>query len=125
MRRVPLPFAAATRPIDAATPSERAAIAQMLKDTGGTIFVHGASTFLQDERLQGKTSPASDADQAAGEGPACCKLERRVHYARAGLLTWAWTQRVNARGRPTGRFRQPASRATEAPSEFVKFLLST
>ena len=118
--------------VDAATPSERAMIAQMLKDTGSTTFIHGASTVLQDERPQGKTSPASEADQAAGkyppeydrqvfltrheaasflrigvrklerlravgEGPACCKFGRQVFYARADLLTWAWTQRVNAR----------------------------
>ena len=104
----------------------------MLKDTGSTTFVHGASTVLQDERPQGKTSPASDADQAAGkhppeyrhrafltkheaasvlrigvrkleclqaaaDGPACCKFGRQVCYARADLLTWTWTQRVNAR----------------------------
>lgn len=54
--------------VDAATPSERAVIAKMLKDTGSTTFVHGASTFWQDERLQGKTSP-SEAAHAAGRHP--------------------------------------------------------
>ena len=118
--------------VDAATPSERAVIARMLKDAGSTTFIHGASTFVQDDRPQGKTSPASEADQAAGrhppeyrrqvfltkheaasflrigvrklerlqaagEGPACCSFGRQVCYARADLLTWAWTQRVNAR----------------------------
>ncbi len=118
--------------VDAATPSERAVIARMLKDAGSTTFIHGASTFVQDERPQGKTTPASEADQAAGrhppeyrrqvfltkheaagflrigvrklerlqaagEGPACCRFGRQNYYARADLLTWAWTQRVNAR----------------------------
>ena len=118
--------------VDAATPSERAAIARMLKDSGSTTFIHGASTVLQDERPQSKSSPASEADQAAGnhppeydrqvfltkheaagflrigvrklerlqaagDGPACCKFGTRVYYARADLLTWAWTQRVDAR----------------------------
>ncbi len=118
--------------VDAAPPSERAVIARMLKDPGSTTFIHGASTFVQQERPQGKTTPASEADQVAGrhppeyrrqvfltkheaasflrigvrkldrlqavgEGPACCRFGRQVCYARADLLTWAWTQRVNGR----------------------------
>ena len=118
--------------VDAATPSERAVIARMLKDAGSRTFIHGPSTFSPDERPQEKTAPASEADmaagkhppeyhrqvfltkqeaasflrinerklerlQAAGEGPARCKFGRQVYYARADLLTWAWTQRVDAR----------------------------
>ena len=53
--------------VDAATPSERAVIAQMLKNVGSTTFIHGARTYLQDERPQGKISPASQSDQATGK----------------------------------------------------------
>ena len=35
--------------------------------------------------------------QAAGEGPPYCRFGNRVYYARADLLTWAWTRWVNAR----------------------------
>ncbi len=55
--------------VDAATPSERAVIARMLKDAGSTTFIHGASTFVQDDGPQGKTSPASNPDKAAGRHP--------------------------------------------------------
>ncbi len=63
--------------------------------------------------------------QAAGDGPACRKFGKQTCYARTDLPTRAWTPRVNARGRLTGRFRQTASTAAEALPEFEKILHST
>ena len=36
--------------------------------------------------------------RAAGEGPAYCRMGKRIYYARADLLTWAWAQRVDPHG---------------------------
>ena len=36
--------------------------------------------------------------RAAREGPAYCRLGKRIYYARADLLTWAWAQRVEPPG---------------------------
>ena len=55
--------------VDTATPSQRVAIANMLGDGGRTTFIASASTGAQDEARQGRTSPASDADKAAGKHP--------------------------------------------------------
>ena len=51
--------------VEAVTPSQRAVIAGMLEDSGSTTFNDGASTFMQGERRERATSPASDAEKDA------------------------------------------------------------
>ena len=48
-----------------------------------------AATFL------GLTTRTLERLRSAGKGPAYCRIGNRVYYARADLLTWVWSQRVN------------------------------
>ena len=41
------------------------------------------------------TTRSLDRFRAARKGPAYCRIGNRVYYARADLLTWVWSQRVN------------------------------
>lgn len=83
--------------VEAVTPSQRAVIAGMLEDSGSTTFNDGASTFMQGERRERATSPASDAEKgrprpcSQGSPPVVSRYDSssevsRAYHAHAGAL---------------------------------------
>ena len=55
-------------------------------------------TTAEAAHLLGFNARKLERFRAAGEGPAYCRMGKRIYYARADLLTWAWAQRVDPHG---------------------------
>ena len=106
--------------VEAATPSELAAIASMLEDSGSTIFNDGASASMQGERRendlsgvrrgQGCPRPCSQGSppvvphyKRSGDAPQACPAHAGplLHGPRGSCVLQAWKSGVLCARRPS------------------------